>query len=230
MLSAMGQAFFSLSLGMGTIMVYGSYLPQGTSIAKTSVIVALADTGIALIAGLAIFPIVFANSLEPAAGPSLIFETLPLAFAHMPGGMLVGVLFFILLLVAAWTSSISLIEPAVTLLVENLRVTRLRACLWSGIAIWLLGLGTVFSFNLWAGYRVFNRTFFDLLDFLTSNIMLPLGGLFIAVFAGWLMARETSGKELSMESSHGFLFWHVLIRYVAPVAMLIVFAYAVGLL
>lgn len=230
MLAAMGQAFFSLSLGMGTIMVYGSYLPAGTSIARTSIIVALADTGIAVIAGIAIFPIVFANGLEPGAGPGLIFETLPLAFAQMPAGTWIGVLFFLLLLFAAWTSSISLIEPAVTLLVERFGMTRRTASVWSGLGTWALGFGTVFSFNLWAEYTIFERTYFDLLDFLTSNVMLPLGGLFMAIFAGWLMAREMSASELRLEGSPGFKLWHVLIRYVAPLAMLIVFAYAVGLI
>ena len=111
MLTAMGQAFFSLSLGMGTIMVYGSYLPKDISIAGTSVAVALSDTMVALIAGMAIFPIVFANALIPGAGPSLIFETIPVAFGHMAGGTFFGTLFFVLLLIAAWTSSISLIAP-----------------------------------------------------------------------------------------------------------------------
>lgn len=229
MLAAMGQAFFSLSLGMGTVMVYGSYLPSGTSIARTSILVALADTGIAVIAGAAIFPIVFANGLEPAAGPGLIFETLPVAFAQMPGGAVIGVLFFILLLVAAWTSSISLIEPAVTLFMEWFGLTRHQASVWTGVGTWVLGMGTVFSFNIWAGYTLFERTFFDLLDFLTSNVMLPLGGLFMAVFAGWLVAREISAQELRLEGSPTFTLWRVLIRYVAPVAMVIVFAYAVGL-
>lgn len=229
-LTAMGQAFFSLSLGMGTIMIYGSYLPAGTSIARTSIIVALADTSIAIIAGLAIFPIVFANGLEPAAGPGLIFKTLPLAFAKMIGGTSMGVVFFVLLLVAAWTSSISLIEPAITFLIEKFRMTRLRASVWGGLVTWVLGMGTVFSFNVWKDYRIFEKTFFDILDFLTSNIMLPLGGMFIAIFVGWTLAREVSRSELKMDGDLGFQLWHSLIRYVAPVAMLIVFGYAVGLL
>lgn len=230
MLAAMGQAFFSLSLGMGTIMVYGSYLPEGTSIARTSIVIALADTGIAVIAGMAIFPIVFANGLAPAAGPGLIFETLPLAFAQMPAGTWIGVLFFILLVVAAWTSAISLIEPAVTLLMERFGFTRYKAALLCGLGTWALGLGTVFSFNIWADYRLFQKNYFDLLDFLTSNIMLPLGGLFIAIFVGWLLARDVSQSELRMAGGVAFQLWHSLIRYVAPVAMLIVFAYAVGVI
>ena len=231
MLAAMGQAFFSLSLGMGTIMIYGSYVPQEISIARTSIVIALADTLIAILAGTAIFPIVFANGLDPkAAGPGLIFETLPVAFAQMPGGHLIGVLFFVLLMVAAWTSSISLIEPAVTVLVENFRMTRLKASWLSGLTTWALGFGTIFSFNVWADYRLFQKNFFELLDFLTANIMLPLGGLFLAIFAGWLMAKEASQPEFAMRTTLGFQIWHLLIRYIAPVAMLIIFFVAVGLL
>lgn len=228
MLTAMGQAFFSLSLGMGTIMVYGSYVPKGTSIASTSVAIAISDTLVALVAGMAIFPIVFANALEPGAGPSLIFETIPVAFGNMPGGTVFGTLFFVLLLVAAWTSSISLIEPAVTMMIENFNMTRRQAALWTGLGTWLLGFGTVFSFNIWADVKVFEMTFFDHLDFLTSNLMLPLGGIGIAVFAGWRMAKETSRTELNMNSEAGYSVWQVLIRFIAPIAVSIVLLHAIG--
>ena len=228
MLTAMGQAFFSLSLGMGTIMIYGSYVPKGTSIATTSVAIAISDTMVALIAGMAIFPIVFANALEPGAGPSLIFENIPVAFGNMTGGTLFGTLFFILLLVAAWTSSISLIEPAVTMMVENFDMTRKEAAIWTGLATWLLGFGTVFSFNIWADVKFFGMTFFDHLDFLTSNLMLPLGGICIAIFAGWLMTKEASQAELDIKSKVGYSIWQVLIRFVAPIAVSIVLFHAIG--
>ena len=230
MLTAMGQAFFSLSLGMGTIMIYGSYVPQKTSIAGTSIIIAAADTGVALIAGMAIFPIVFANGMEPGAGPSLIFETLPVAFGNMTGGLLFGVLFFVLLLVAAWTSSISLIEPAVTLLIEKFSMTRNRASLMCGLLTWLLGLGTIFSFNIWAETTLFNMTFFDLLDFITSNLMLPLGGILIAVFAGWVMTQKDTKAELNIKMPIGYQAWQLLIRFIAPIAVLIVLLNAIGIL
>ncbi|MBD3671304.1 MAG: sodium-dependent transporter [Gammaproteobacteria bacterium] len=222
-LIAMGHAFFTLSLGMGAIMVYGSYLNKDTSIAKTSITIALADTSVALVAGLAIFPIVFANDLEAAAGPGLIFQTLPLAFGHMPGGTLFGTLFFILLVFAAWSSAISLIEPAVTWLVETLHMDRVRASVYSGLAAWLLGIGTVFSFNLWSDVTFFGKTFFDLLDYLTANIMLPLGGLAIALFAGWIMVRGTVKEELKLQHPRMFQLWYLLVRYVTPVAVIIVF-------
>ena len=229
MLTAMGQAFFSLSLGMGTIMIYGSYVPKSTSIAETSILIALADSLVALLAGMAIFPIVFANGLEVGAGPSLIFETIPVAFGHMTGGMIFGTLFFVLLLVAAWTSSISLIEPAVTMLIENFNMSRPQAAFWSGLATWLLGLGTAFSFNIWAEVKLFGMNFFEQLDFLTSNLMLPLGGICIAVFAGWLMTKEISQGELAMTSEAGYITWQVLIRYIAPLAVTIVLIHAIGL-
>ena len=236
-LIAMGHAFFTLSLGMGAIMVYGSYLPDNASIAKTSVTVSLMDTTVALLAGMAIFPIVFANGLEPGAGPGLIFQTLPIAFGHMDGGAFFGMLFFLLLVFAAWTSAISLIEPAVAWLVENHGMSRIYAAALAGMVTWGTGLLTVFSFNLWADFKplgmfaVFEGyTVFDLLDYLTANIMLPLGGLLIAVFAAWQMRRESSVEELAM--GDGFLYglWRALVRYITPVAVIIVFLHAIGVL
>lgn len=228
-LTALGHAFFTLSLGMGTIMVYGSYIPKGTSIAGTSIAVAVADTVVALIAGMAIFPIVFANGLAPGAGPRLIFETIPVAFGHMAGGTLFGTLFFVLLLIAAWTSSISLTEPAVTMLIENFNVTRRAAALWTGLATWLLGFGTVLSFNVWADVKVLGLNFFEHLDFLTSNLMLPIGAISMALFAGWVMSKTMSRAELDMKSETGYALWHVLIRIVAPIAVSIILLHAIGL-
>ncbi len=229
MLTAMGQAFFSLSLGMGTIMIYGSYVPKDMSIAGTSVAIAVADTMVALIAGMAIFPIVFANALEPGAGPSLIFETIPVAFGHMAGGTFFGTLFFILLLIAAWTSSISLVEPAVTMMIEKFNMTRRTAAVWTGLVTWLLGLGTAFSFNVWADVKVLGLTFFEHLDFLTSNLMLPAGGVCMAIFAGWVMSKHMSQAELNMNSEVGYSLWYASIRVIAPIAVSIVLLHAIGL-
>jgi len=227
-LTAMGHAFFTLSLGMGAIMVYGSYLSDKHSITQASFIIAIADTCVALLAGLAIFPIVFANGLEPGAGPGLIFQTLPIAFGHMQGGTLVGVVFFTLLVFAAWTSAISLIEPAVAWLVENKGVNRIYASVWIGLATWFVGLGTVFSFNIWSDKTITipflfeNKTFFDTLDYLTANIMLPLGGLFIAIFAAWVM-KESSARAELQTFDKVFKAWRFLVRYITPVAVIIVF-------
>ena len=233
-LIAMGHAFFTLSLGMGAIMVYGSYLPAGTSIAKVSIAVSVMDTLVALLAGMAIFPIVFANGLEPGAGPGLIFQTLPIAFGHMDYGAFFGMLFFVLLVFAAWSSAISLIEPAVAWLVENKGMTRVTAAVAAGFATWLCGLMTVFSFNLWSdfkplsGFEVFrDSTVFDLLDYLTANIMLPLGGLLIAIFASWKMKRASSIDELGMGNRFFYPLWRFLVRYITPIAVVIVFLYAI---
>lgn len=228
-LTAMGHAFFTLSLGMGAIMVYGSYLPAKTSIAKATVTIALADTLVAITAGLVIFPIVFANGLEPAAGPGLIFQTLPIAFGKMQAGVLIGTLFFILLVFAAWSSSISLIEPAVAWLVENHGMNRLYASVIIGVATWALGLGSMLSFNLWSGHTLFGLNFFDFLDYLTANIMLPLGGLFIAIFAGWLMRTSASKDELRL-GKISYNVWLVLVRFVAPVAVLLIFLRAIDVI
>lgn len=228
-LTAMGHAFFTLSLGMGAIMVYGSYLPNHVSIAKTTLFIAGADTVVALLAGIAIFPLVFANNLEAGAGPGLIFQTLPLAFGHMTGGWLFGLLFFILLFFAALSSSISLIEPAVAWLVENRNIERHQASAWAGAACWALGVGVVFSFNIWSDLKLFDKNLFELLDYLTANLMLPLGGMAIAVFAGWMMKTQHAEKELEMPAA-GFQAWHVLIKYVSPAAVFLVFLHVLGAL
>ena len=222
-LTAMGHAFFTLSLGMGAIMVYGSYLPKNASILKMTFAIAFADTAVALLAGMAIFPLVFANGLDINAGPGLIFHTLPIAFGHMPGGAFFGGLFFLLLVFAAWSSAISLIEPAVAWLVENKEVSRRRASVITGLITWFLGLLTVFSFNIASEWTVFGKTLFDLLDYLTANIMLPLGGLFIAIFVGRIMSQDSSEEELNIKPQYIYSTWRFLIRYVAPAGIIIVF-------
>jgi NSS family neurotransmitter:Na+ symporter len=222
-LTAMGHAFFTLSLGMGAIMVYGSYLPKSASILKMTFAIAFADTAVALLAGMAIFPLVFANGLDIDAGPGLIFHTLPIAFGHMQGGAFFGGLFFLLLVFAAWSSAISLIEPAVAWLVENKEVSRRRASVITGLVTWSLGLLTVFSFNIASEWTVFGNTFFDLLDYLTANIMLPLGGLLIAIFVGRIMSQDSSEKELNIKPQYLYLTWRFLIRYIAPAGIIIVF-------
>jgi NSS family neurotransmitter:Na+ symporter len=228
-LAAMGQAFFTLSIGMGAIMAYGAYLPQETSITGASAAVVTADTLIAMLAGLVIFPLVFANGLDPAAGPGLVFETLPLAFGQMTGGVFFATLFFVLLSFAAWTSAIGLIEPAVAWMVERFGRTRAQAAVFVGVLIWAIGLGSVLSFNVLSDVTFYRGTIYNNVDYVTSNIMLPLGGVFIAVFAGWVMCRNSTAEELG---GAGVLYklWRMLARYVAPLAILFVFLKAVGLL
>ena len=229
-LSAMGHAFFTLSLGMGAIMVYGSYLSKTTSIVKVSIWISLTDTVVALLAGMAIFPLVFANNLIPGSGPGLIFETLPLAFGHMAGGALFGGLFFLLLVFAAWSSAISLVEPIIAWLVENKNISRRRASVTTGFGIWLLGLLTVFSFNIGENWLLFGKTMFELLDYLTANILLPIGGLFIAIFAGWAVSKNNSEEELVIRVPFFYFVWRLLIRYITPLAIIIVFLNVIGFL
>lgn len=227
-LLAMGQAFFTLSLGMGAIMVYGSYLSSEASVTGTSAAVVGADTTVALLAGLAIFPILFAAGLSPDQGPGLIFVTLPLAFAEMPMGIYFGTLFFILLVFAAWTSAISLIEPAVAFLVENLETTRVFATTLVAMLAWLLGIGALLSLNVWSGYTLFEMGVLDLLDYLTANILLPLGGFLIALFVGWRMTERSVQSELRLRLGWAFSVWYFLVRYIAPIAIVVVFLRAVG--
>lgn len=225
-LAALGQAFFTLSIGMGAIMAYGAYLPEETSITGASTAVVTADTSIAMLAGLAIFPLVFANGLEPAAGPGLVFQTLPLAFGQMTGGVFFSTIFFVLLAFAAWTSAIGLMEPAVAWVVEHFNRTRAQATVIIGGLIWGIGLGSVLSFNVLADTKFFKGTIFDNVDFLTSNIMLPLGGLLITIFAGWVMCRNSTADELG---SSGTLYkaWRILARFIAPIGILFVLINAV---
>ncbi len=229
MLMALGQAFFTLSIGMGAIMAYGAYLPEGTSISRTSFAVVVVDTMIALVSGLVIFSIVFAYGLDPAQGPGLVFETLPLAFGIMPWGWLLGPLFFLLLLFAAWTSAIGLLEPAVAWSVESHGRSRRSVAIVIGVLIWALGLLTVFSFNLLADVRIFGGTLFDNIDHLASNVLLPLGGFLITVFAGWTMCKNSSADELGIGTGPAYRTWRFLARWVAPISVLLVFLHAAGI-
>jgi NSS family neurotransmitter:Na+ symporter len=227
-LSALGHAFFTLSIGMGAVMVYGSYLGRHISIARTTLYVALADTAIGLLVGLAIFSLVFANGLAPAAGPGLIFQTLPIAFGAMPGGDFMGMLFFILVAFAAWTSAISLVEPAIAWITENSAITRKKAAVLIGLTDWLLGAAVALSFNRWADFKpLAGLNLFDLLDRLTTNILLPLGGLSMAVFAGWIMKTAHVADELGLKP-RAYLAWRFVIRYISPLAIIFIFAYLAG--
>ena len=228
-LAALGQAFFTLSIGMGAVMAYGAYLPEETSITGASAAVVTADTAIAMLAGLAIFPLVFANGLTPADGPGLVFNTLPLAFGQMAGGVFFSTIFFLLLSFAAWTSAIGLMEPAVAWIVERFNKTRAQATVGVGLLIWLLGFGSVLSFNVLADFQFLAGTVFDNVDFLTSNIMLPLGGLLITIFAGWIMCRNSTADELG-GSGTIYKVWRFAARFIAPVGILFVLIKAVGIL
>ncbi|WP_188150907.1 sodium-dependent transporter [Teredinibacter waterburyi] len=211
-LVALGHAFFTLSLGMGAIMAYGAYMPDHSSIGRTIITVGLLDTVVALVAGLAIFPIVFATpGIEPGSGPGLMFVSLPVAFGSMPLGLIFGTLFFMLVTVAAWSSAVSLIEPGVAWLVETGKFNRIKATFLLAFVAWCGGLASIW-----------NGAIFNALDFLTAQIMLPLGGLFIAVFVGWLMKRDVVAKEMDGEEHPLFEIWRFVLRYISPVLVALV--------
>ena len=223
MMAAMGQAFFSLSLGMCTMMTYGAYLPKDISIPKTAGIVAVADTGIALLAGLAIFPIVIGFGINPnGGGPGLIFTSLPLAFDVMSGGVIYGLLFFGLLFVAAWTSSISLLEPATAFLVERVGIARKNGSLLVAGLCWLVGLITVFSFNIWSHIRLLDRDLMGVIELVANDTMLPLGGLLIALFAGWALKETILREQLAGMPAGLFTAWRWMVRILAPLLVLMV--------
>ncbi len=227
-LIAMGQAFFTLSLGMGTMMAYGAYVPESANIGSTVVIIAVLDTFVAICAGLAIFPIVFANGLEAAQGPGLMFVTIPLAFGQLPLGAIFGTVFFILVSFAAITSAISLTEPALAYLVEEYNAKRKRVAISLGVICWLLGLGTVFSFNIWSDVTfVGGLDFFETVDYISQNIMLPLGGLLIGLFAVWLLPRKVLSEQLGMPDGPVSWLWKLVGGIIAPLGVAAVFAYTI---
>ena len=241
-LEALGHACFTLSLASGVMIMYGAYLPDGVSIARTSVAVAFADTLVALLAGLAIFPIVFANGIDAGAGPELIFVSLPIAFGKMPFGTLVGTLFFVMLVFAAFTTAISLIEAAVAYLVEKKGLSRHRSSLIAGFAVWFLGLGTVMSLGAWKDvtfnsltglsweFILFNQHFFDAIAFLATNVMLPLGAFLVAMLCAWVMHNQDTAQELGMaESSLAYKTWLWTMRVIAPMLIAIAFLHALGI-
>lgn len=231
-LAAIGQAFFSIGVGIGIMFTYGAYLPNNIPLPRACVMIAIADTMVAVLAGLAIFPIVFANGLDPAVGPGLVFVTLPLAFGQMTGGLLIGTAFFVLLAFAALTSAISLMEVPVSWLEERDGWTRKSATLLVGGAIWVVGIGSALSTNVWSNVYLlsfidrFETTgILDLVDYITGQALLPLGGMLIAIFTGWAMKGSVLTAELGM-SDGAFKAWRFLVRFVCPLGIFWVLASA----
>ena len=225
-LAAVGQAFLSIGIASGLMMTYGAYLPSNISIAGAAATISLVDTLVALLAGIAIFPIVFANGLNPAEGPGLVFVIYPLALGNMPGAAVLGTLFFVLLFIANLTSAFGMLETVVSWGEEHRGISRPRAAILGGIVAWLLGIGSLLSFSVWSGFHPFGfiaglegHTIFGLADLLITYILLPLGGLLIAVFVGWRMAREVARDELRLAEGAAFEAWRFLLRYLAPVAL-----------
>lgn len=231
-LNALGHAFFSLSLGLGCLITYGSYIQKRENLISVSIQVVILDTFIALMAGVAIFPAVFAYGIEPSAGPSLVFITLPAVFEQMPGGMLWGILFFTLLSVAALTSSISLLEVVVAYVSEQLKVKRRTAVFLSASVITVIGVLCSLSLGNFDNLKLFGLNIFDFLDVLTANYLLPIGGFFTSLFVGWKMKTEDVYDELSnggIIKLKAFNLLIIILRWVAPIGIGIVFLGKLGI-
>lgn len=226
-LIAMGQAFFSLAIGTGVLITYSAYMPEDFPVRSSAAAICFGDTLAALLAGLAIFPIVFASGLDPGEGPGLIFITLPIAFGNMPGGNIIGPLFFLLLIFAAYTSALGMLEPVVAWLEEKWPGKRKLMAVYAGTAMWLFGLGSVFSFNIWSDFKPLSfmkidKTIFELMDFSVANLFIPLNALLIALFAGWVLRQTVVNQEFRSDGESWIRFWRISIRYIAPVAIAII--------
>jgi NSS family neurotransmitter:Na+ symporter len=222
-LAAIGQAFFSISVAMGGMMTYGSYLPRSTSIGSSVLMIVLADTCVALLAGLVIFPAVFHHGLDPAAGAGLIFQTLPVAFAQMPGGYAFSIVFFVVLAVAGITSMVGLVETVNHWVEERFGVPRHKSALLVVGSIAVLSVFSSLSYNMLGDMNLGGKNLNDLMDYFSNQILLPLGGLFIALFAGWVISRDDSRDELGSLHGSAYAIWRFLVRFVVPPALLVIF-------
>jgi len=224
-LIALGQAFFSLSLGMGCMLTYGSYLSERENLASATVYVVVFDTMIALLVGMVIFPAVFAMGLQPTEGPSLVFSVLPTVFSDMPFGNLVSIIFFALLAIAAITSGISLLEVVVAYFIDQRKWSRKKAVLITSATIFTFGIPSGFSFGVLSEVKLFDMNFFDHVDNIASNYLLPLGGMLTAIFVGWVWGTKSAEEEIEKyeKNFHWRYTWGLLIRYITPVAVFLVF-------
>lgn len=230
-LEALGHAFFTLSLGAGTMITYGSYLDRKSALFPLAVRITILDTLVAIMSGLAIFPVVFAAGLEPGAGPGLVFQTIPIVFSALPFGGVLAALFFILLSFAALSSSISMLEVSVAWLIDSRGWTRLHATFSLAGVAFLIGIPCALSFNRWSGVTpLFGRTFFDFYDLLVSSWLLPMGGLLVAVYAGWFWKAGDDKQVLIGQAEQAWLYpvWHFVLRYIAPGAVGLVLLNQIG--
>lgn len=231
-LKALGQAFFSLSIGMGTLITYGSYIKKNENLATTAVSVSFADTLIAILAGIAIFPAVFAFGIDPGAEEGLVFITLPTIFQQMPGGYYFSLLFFVLLAVAALTSTISVLEVVVAYFVEELKMTRKKATIFAALSISVLGIVAAGSWGWFENLTLFGSNIFGLLNFTSANILLPLGGFFIVAFIGWYFGKEKTRKEAGNEGALKARYlpaYMFIVKFIAPIAIALVFLNGLGI-
>lgn len=230
-LVALGHAFFSLSLGMGTMITYGSYLSKKENLPMAAVNVSIADTAIALLAGFAIFPAVFAFGMEAGGGPGLLFMTLPAVFQQLPLGTFFATIFFALVVIAALTSAISILEVPVAFFTEKFKWSRAKATWFLGIVITLVGMVASLSYGPWGGFTIGGKVFFDQLDFVASYILLPLGGFFIALFVAWGMKRKEAFEAAGYEEKSSFgSFWIFTLKFIAPILIIIVFLNSIGII
>jgi NSS family neurotransmitter:Na+ symporter len=225
-LAAIGQAFFATGVGMGMMLAYGAYVPRGASLIRAALVISGSIVLVSLLATLMIFPLVYRYGLNPAQGAELVFNVLPIAFGEMPGGRIVGILFFLLLVLAALTPSLAGLEPIVAYLVQRRGLTRSKAALVAAAGVWVLGIGSVLSFNAWAHWQPFagiawlrNMTVFDVLDFVSSNLMLPVGALLTCTFIGWRLPPGLVDGELSEETPGARRLVLILLRYVCPLGI-----------
>ena len=229
-LMALGQAFFSIAVGVGMLLTYGAYLPREVSLTRAAIWIVCADTAVALMAGIVIFPIVFEYGLDPADGPGLVFVTLPIAFGHMPGGYVIGLLFFIMLFFAAFSTVIAMIEPAVSWLEEHKGVSRAKVTFAAGVFGWLVGISAALSFNIWSDVRLFSsvelladKTIFDLVDFVVATVGIPFNAAIMSLFAGWSMSRSALLEEIGDDNPTLFAYIRFTLRYIAPIVIGIIF-------
>jgi NSS family neurotransmitter:Na+ symporter len=225
-LTAMGLAFFKLSVGMGTMITYGSYFRDDQNIPMTALRVMLADLTVSILAGIAIFPAVFTYGFKPEAGPSLLFITIPAVFSQMPFGNVFVVAFFVLGAIAATGAMLSIMEVPVAYLHQRFGVSRAKSTVLTVVLLALIGSTAALSNSLMANFKLFGMTMFDLYDFLTSNLLMPVGGLFICIFVGWVWGTDRVKAALSNDGSlknegmvNVFLF---LVRYVAPITIMVI--------
>ncbi len=234
-LEALGHSFFTLSLGMGALLTYGSYLSKDRDLVGSSALISGLDTLVALAACLILFPIIFSQGMAAEAGPGLVFKSMPIAFSKMTGGVLLSILFFVLLFFAALSSAISLLEVVASSFIDQLDWTRRRAVLVTGSMIFLFGVPSALAgsgklFPAWE--KLVGKNFFDTFDYLASNWLLPLGGLAIAIFVGWVMPDDERREEFTRGSKLGALYpvWLVSVRFVAPIAITLLWLFSVEIL
>ncbi len=233
LLSAMGQAFFSLSLGVGGMMTYASYFSDKTRLVRTAGITAGLDTLVAILAGVMIFPAVFTYGLSPQAGPTLVFEVLPRVFSQMPGGMIWSILFFMLLVIASLTSTVSISEISISYLNEEVGMSRSKATATSSIVILVGSLLCALSYGPLKNWMPFGMNVFDLFDYIASNILLPIGGMFCSLFVGWKIDRTYLIREFGLDASKYYKILPMLVfslRWICPGAIFLIFLNAIGIL